>query len=302
MKKKILSILLSTVLISQIGMISQTPTVYAEGGHRSAGQRTQSGGKSWGSHVLSWTIGGILMAAGIGVYRLRRHLLPKPKSEPEPKPVQVPEPANQEPEVQALAGLTQDAPMEQRLDVARAILERYANPSYVIPTREVYQACDKVIPRLRGESSLLKLDGKFWVVGDVHGDFRAVSFVANCIFEEVPKGTKFLFLGDYVDRGSQSIEIAILLFILKIMFPNQVYLLRGNHETISVNAAYGLYEECKKKYDDVDVSKLSRKEQVKQYLSERNNDTPGIKVYHKINSVFDNLSLAAVVNGSTFCV
>ncbi|MDR1628421.1 MAG: metallophosphoesterase, partial [Oscillospiraceae bacterium] len=38
------------------------------------------------------------------------------------------------------------------------------------------------------------------------------------------------------------------------------------------------------------------------YLSERNNDTPGIKVYHKINSVFDNLSLAAVVNGSTFCV
>ena len=57
-----------------------------------------------------------------------------------------------------------------------------------------------------------------------------------------------MFLGDYVDRGTQSLETLCLLLALKIKYPECVFLLRGNHECINISRMYGFFDECKRCY------------------------------------------------------
>ena len=82
---------------------------------------------------------------------------------------------------------------------------------------------------------------------------------------------KLLFLGDYVDRGSFGIEIVILLFTLKQCYPQNVYLLRGNHETRGMTNDFNFREECIEKYDQ--------------------------ELYDLVMDAFDQLPIAANVNG-----
>ncbi|RCN46429.1 Ser/Thr phosphatase family protein [Ancylostoma caninum] len=101
---------------------------------------------------------------------------------------------------------------------------------------------------LERQPSLLEICAPVIIVGDIHGQYADL---LN-IFEECgwPFEKRYLFLGDYVDRGKNSLEVLVLVLALQIRFPRQVFLLRGNHEIKSVNKGYGFYGDLRLRYSE----------------------------------------------------
>lgn len=85
-----------------------------------------------------------------------------------------------------------------------------------------------------------------------------------------------MFLGDYVDRGSMSLEVTAYLLALKISYPKNVHMLRGNHESRSMTEHFTFRSECLDKYDE--------------------------EVYEAFMELFDSLPLAVDVNNDYLCV
>eukprot|EP00081_Caenorhabditis_elegans_P018264 NP_498666.2 Serine/threonine-protein phosphatase [Caenorhabditis elegans] len=92
------------------------------------------------------------------------------------------------------------------------------------------------------EKALVDIDPPCVVVGDLHGQFN--DLINMFILLGRPPETVYVFTGDYVDRGMMSLECIMLLFTYKICYPENIVLLRGNHEIARVNKKYGFYEEC----------------------------------------------------------
>jgi len=95
------------------------------------------------------------------------------------------------------------------------------------------------------QCSLLELEAPVKLCGDIHGQYHDLLRMFE--YGGFPPESNYLFLGDYVDRGKQSLETITLMFAYKVKYPENFFLLRGNHESASISRIYGFYDECKRR-------------------------------------------------------
>lgn len=139
---------------------------------------------------------------------------------------------------------------------------------------EIKMLCLRSRDILIGQPMLLELEAPLKICGDVHGQYYDLLRLFE--YGGFPPEANYLFLGDYVDRGKQSLETICLLLAYKIKYPENFFILRGNHECASINRIYGFYDECKRRF--------------------------GIKLWKTFTDCFNCLPCAAIIDEKIMCM
>ncbi|CAJ1933020.1 unnamed protein product [Sphenostylis stenocarpa] len=125
------------------------------------------------------------------------------------------------------------------------------------------------------ESNVQPVNSPVTVCGDIHGQFHDLMKLFQT-GGHVPE-TNYIFMGDFVDRGYNSLEVFTILLLLKARYPANITLLRGNHESRQLTQVYGFYDECQRKYGNANA-------------------------WRYCTDVFDYLTLSAIIDGTVLCV
>eukprot|EP00440_Ansanella_granifera_P058066 gb/GFBE01062939.1/.p1 GENE.gb/GFBE01062939.1/~~gb/GFBE01062939.1/.p1 ORF type:complete len:847 (+),score=138.18 gb/GFBE01062939.1/:1-2541(+) len=164
-----------------------------------------------------------------------------------------------------------------------------SNPNaFLLNAAEVSRLCDLVLEVLKSQDMLLRLRAPIKVYGDIHGQFLDLMrlFARYKAPTDGEHGDidsmDYLFLGDFVDRGAFSLETVCLLFSLKVKYPNQIHLIRGNHEDPTINAIYGFRDECRRR------------------LNEEPEDPDSC--WNKFNRAFEWLPVGAIIEDKILCL
>ena len=144
----------------------------------------------------------------------------------------------------------------------------------ILTQEEIKFLCTKSLDIFMEEPVLLEVSAPVNICGDTHGQFNDLLRLFE--FGGRPPETNYLFLGDYVDRGKNSVETMCLLLAYKIKYPKNVFLLRGNHESELINHVYGFYDECRRRYN--------------------------IKTYKLFSDCFNWLPISAIVDDKILCM
>ncbi|KAI9072574.1 hypothetical protein K1719_045461 [Acacia pycnantha] len=155
---------------------------------------------------------------------------------------------------------------------------------FFLDCNEIADLCDSAERIFSSEPTVLQLKAPIKIFGDLHGQFGDLMRVFDEYGAPSTAGDiayiDYLFLGDYVDRGQHSLETITLLLALKVEYPNNVHLIRGNHEAADINALFGFRIEC----------------------IERMGERDGIWSWHRINRLFNWLPLAALIEKKIICM